>query len=476
MTDADKTYLVLDDTIISKLDNLNLTLGTVTKCESNPLFAEDFYAEPPRKWEVRFDNLYPNVIIDDGVFKLWYNAFIREEASGNTPPDKRTPKLYDSGKREDGLLYATSKDGIHWTKPDLGIVSFDGSTGNNIVMSTETHGIHGVGVIKDPTDIDPDRRYKALYLENINKDKMATSFSNDGLHWSDTVHWPEFDAVGDTHNNAIRMPETGEYVGITRGWAGDKPNLYRTVLRTTSRDFVNWTEPETVLVGQNMEDQIYSMPIAPYQNLYIGLPAIFHGGDDRAANWDMVDTELAWSTDTIKWNRVLPGTALIPRGAGNYPTGEYDCGCIYAAAPVLVDDSIYLYYGGSNGLHTFFREGFFCLATLPKDRFAGYSTQESDAPGVMITEPFKFDSTGSLSLRVNAETKDGCVKVGLLDSDGRTIMGFSIDDCVITQDTPLEKKVTWSENADKLRDRSVKLQFILEGCTLFAFSGNLMPA
>ena len=34
-----------------------------------------------------------------------------------------------------GCEYATSSDGIHWTKPSLGLVSFNGSTENNIIVS-----------------------------------------------------------------------------------------------------------------------------------------------------------------------------------------------------------------------------------------------------------------------------------------------------------------------------------------------------
>ena len=32
--------------------------------------------------------------------------------------------------------YAESKDGIHWKKPELGLVEFNGSKANNIVMAT----------------------------------------------------------------------------------------------------------------------------------------------------------------------------------------------------------------------------------------------------------------------------------------------------------------------------------------------------
>jgi hypothetical protein len=65
------------------------------------------------------------------------------------------------------LCYATSKDGIHWEKPELGLIDYRGTKTNNIVF--EAHeapelGISGildaVSIIKDPLDPHRSRRYK----------------------------------------------------------------------------------------------------------------------------------------------------------------------------------------------------------------------------------------------------------------------------------------------------------------------------
>ena len=207
MEQGKHTFLVLDDSIVQDRANLRLRLGRVEKSPRNPLFVEEYVSEPPKRWEARYDNLYPNVIYDrqEGLYKLWYNAFIRDGGSERTSLERRRGAAYSAGHREDGLLYAVSVDGLTWTKPDLGLVPFDGATDNNIVMSTDTHGIHGVGVLIDPADPDPARRYKALF-RNARDRRMATAFSGDGLHWSEPVSWPEHDAVGDTHNNAFRDP------------------------------------------------------------------------------------------------------------------------------------------------------------------------------------------------------------------------------------------------------------------------------
>jgi len=143
---AQKRYLLLDSRIIENTQNAKLTLGTVRKDINNPLFKED------KPWEPRFDNPYCSVIFDeeDKIFKCWYSIFIKSGARGDFPgeglaSEKRAWVNWTEGKRDFGVCYATSRDGIHWEKPGLGLIEFDGSKKNNIVIEFN----HGVTVIKD---------------------------------------------------------------------------------------------------------------------------------------------------------------------------------------------------------------------------------------------------------------------------------------------------------------------------------------
>ena len=468
MKGTESTYLLLDNRIVKETENLHLELGKIQKSASNPLFGEDL------AWESRFDNMYPNVIYDEEEkhYKLWYNSFIRDGASDSTPQGKRSGAPYRAGVRTDGLLYATSQDGLTWEKPLLGIVPFDNNGENNLVMSSETHGIHGVGVFKDPQDSDSARRYKAFFRCSTEK-KMSVAFSPDGLHWSSPSPWPEFDAVGDTHNNAFRLPQDRGYVGITRGWEGDKPNRFRTVLRTDSADFIHWSEPEKVFAGNGMGDQIYSMPVVRYGNIYLGLPAIYHEENRDDADWDKVDTELAWSPDTSNWHRICHGTPLIARGEGEYPTGTYDCGCIYAAAPLLIGDTIYLYYLGSNGLHTGFREGFLNLSTLPRDRFAGYAVTDKTNSGRLVTQPFLVGANIDQTLQINADISQGSLSVALLTPEGTEMHGFGLDDCEVSQGKGPFCSVRWQKSLADLTGQRVSFLFSLNNALLFAISGDI---
>ena len=466
------SLLLLDSRAVASTQNAKLELGTVQKQAANPLFVEEYFADPPKRWEARLDNLYPSVIFDDddGIFKCWYKSFIYDEPSNDTALAQRPRLSYREGEREEGLLYAASSDGINWEKPALGIIEFEGSKANNLVMRRATHGIHAGGLLKDARDPDPARRYKFLH-RNARAMRMAACFSADGLHWSQPVLWDKHDAVGDCHNNAIWSPNLERYVCITHGWSDG----IRTVLRSESEDFVRWSEPVEIMCGADAHDQIYSMPIIRYGDLYIGLPSVFHKGDPAAADWDTVDTELAWSADSVNWERLCPGEPLIPRGVGRYPDGQHDCGCIYAAAPLVHEGKILIYFGGSNGLHNNWREGSLNLATLDIDRWAGYVPNHEGEPARVETRPLLL--TGDC-LSINAEVKPGgSICAALLDEGGSAFAGFSFDDCLTLFEGGPACDLRWRERKmAELAGRRLRLAFELRRAKLYALNGSLVPA
>ena len=429
-------FLLLDSRIIENAENAKLTVGAVRKHKNNPLFRED------KPWEPRFDNLYANVIYDEEekLYKCWYSPFIVDKAVSETPREKRTEVRYRPRGREMGICYAVSRDGLKWEKPDLGLVSFEGSTANNLVL----RGPHGAGIFKDPRDPDPQRRYKMFYQG------MAVRFSADGLRWREAVPCRDIEARGDTHNNAFWAPKLGKYVGITRLWEGQ-----RIVGRTESPDFVRWTKAVEVLRG-DLQNQTYAMPVFRHADVYLGLLMILRRGEDR------VHCELAWSPDTILWNRIDPGTPLIPNSPKK---GDYDWGCVYAANdPVILDDEIRIYYGGSSGPHGGWRDGFLCLATLRPDGWAGYEPVDSDKPGILLTRPVL--ATGG-PLRVTADAAGGSVQVALVDPHGKTL----------GQGKPITGNVTGAavSFSDKdvlaaVRGKPVRLKFELHDAKLFSFA------
>ena len=458
-------YLVLDTRTIESAKNAKLVVSPAVKDPNNPLFGED---EP---WEKRFDNLYPNVIYDrqEDIYKCWYSPFIVDHSAKQMTLEERWAREYDPPRgREMGVCYATSTDGIVWDKPPLGLVEFEGSRENNLVY----RGPHGAGILKDFRESDAAKRYKMLATRE--ELEMTVSFSPDGIHWGSLSPCPRINPyrVDGTHYNVLWIEEAGEYVGFTRmrnkreggseamrGLLGAWPP--RQVGRTVSKDFLEWTQAEAILEGIDDNLQIYSMPVFRHGSVFLGLPVIHNQRTDRT--W----TELAWSADTVTWHRLCPSSPLIPNSE---EVGSYDWGCAYSSAyPVFLENEIRLYYGASNGLHFGWRDGFFCLARIRPDGFAGYEQDLARKPAVITTVPALCRGR---ELQLTADVQSvGSVTVRLLDES---------DDRIIAESEPVEETVTdgvvnWKNGFSpaSIGGRVVRKEFTIWGGRLYSYGTDL---
>jgi hypothetical protein len=436
--DVDKQrnrFLFIDSRIVEKVENAKLAVGTIRKHKANPLFGED------KPWEKRFDNLYGNVIFDEEekIYKCWYSPFIVDYSAMGMSLEERDGKDYEPpDNREMGICYATSRDGITWEKPELGLVDYDGSKANNIVWREP----HGAGIFKDDQEPDPKRKYKTIFQG------LQVSVSSDGLHWEEPTPCEGVEVAGDTHNNAFWAPTLNKYVGITRSWGKEKG---RQVARIESEDFVTWTKEKVVLEGIDKTHQTYAMPVFFYGGIYLGLVAIHEQDADRV--W----TELTWSPDTKVWNRVCPGEPLIPCSDNKL---EYDYGCVYPSAyPVFLKDKIRLYYGGSDYLHFGWRTGSLCLATLRPDGFAGYEQETGDKPAFITTTAIPYNGQ---ALQITADVpKGGWVKVSIVDKDGKNIATATT-----VLETVTDGQLGFNE---KIKSNEIRLQFELSNAKLYSF-------
>ena len=145
------THLFVDDYLVEDMEKVWRTLNRPGKHRENPVI------KPDRPWE-GYLVLQPGTVIwddEENIFKMWYN----------TIGTHKKPYV------EDYLCYATSRDGIKWDKPDLGLVEFAGSTKNNIFMKWSSWTYC---VVKDKNDPDPIRRYKLPYWPIYKRTTVAS--------------------------------------------------------------------------------------------------------------------------------------------------------------------------------------------------------------------------------------------------------------------------------------------------------------
>lgn len=438
-----RKHLMLDTRVMYRTTNARLVPGTVVKEPRNPLFTND------KPWENALNNLYPNVLWDEQeqVFKLWYKCVLADKEVIAQMDNPST--VHDVGWY---LLYATSKDGLTWDKPKLGLHKFNGSADTNIVARDTPN----VGVFKDLHDPDPARRYKMVFDVGLGKPRQR--FSPDGIHWGEPVEALGFGAQnGDTHNNAFWDERSGKYLWFTKLYLGE-----RLVARLESDDFLHWKNSGLVLrssLEEGRAHQTYCLPVFRYGNLYLGYTMIYNVGTDRS-----VDCELSWSPDSLTWQRVAPGTPLIPRG----PKGSYDGACIYAMAgpPIRDGNDLLIFYGGDHFPHTGWKRSCLpCLGRLPLDHFAGYEQVDKDKSATLFTPQFRV--TGD-PLRITADAAGGAVRIAALDE-----VAASVDYTADISSNVIDQPVQWHDQGlSKLKGKLIHLQIELTGgARLYAFSG-----
>ena len=114
---------------------------------------------------------YQSIIQEDARIRMWYEC--ADQRGG------------------DFVAYAYSENGgATWTKPNLGILEYDGSSENNLVMKE----IHGATVFRNRPDAPEAERY-GMYVGAPNK----AFVSPDGLHWTPTGNVPFLDPAVNPH-------------------------------------------------------------------------------------------------------------------------------------------------------------------------------------------------------------------------------------------------------------------------------------
>lgn len=467
-----KTHLFLDRRLIQPqgVRNASLHVQPIHKdTENGALFTEEFFAVPPKRWEVRYDNGYPNVLYDPQarLYRCYYTLFLEDADSASTSKQARAHTHYTPrSDRQVGLAYAQSVDGIHWEKPVLGKVLFEGSRDNNLLFRYA----HGTGVMLDVWDSDPQRRYKLVTKMDFPDGRpgyMAVNFSADGVNWGEMQPWPAYNPQGDSHNFPFYDPNTNTYRVMTRCWRDG----VRVITSCESKDFLHWSAPREVLRGSGFSHQVYAMPVFPYQGLYLGLAAIFHEGDRDAPDFDTVDCELYYAVTPDVFDAVAEWQPFIPRGAGEYPDGAFDCGCIYASPPVETQDRLYIYYMGGNGRHTDYRETSLGRGWIQKDHFACYQQNRPERESLLTTTRLCF--TGDTLFLLADLDAESFIRCELREQwNGAACDGFSEADFRMEKCADGEFQILFAKPFSALDGRPVCLTLRFCRASIYGIKGD----
>lgn len=471
--------LFLDDHLIDRKRSRGVTRGL------NKPYRIQRVLKPERPSEALSFIFYCSVVDDKGTAKLFHGS-------------------YDAEKKKHFAL-ATSKDGIHWDRPRLGLKEYQGNRNNNLLSPEAVEA----SVFLDP-NAPANKRYRLLYSRHWPDPQKAGVYvasSPDGIHWTESDR-RVLPFVPDSQHCGLWDPQLRKYVIYTRTW-----NPVRAICRVEVDDLeAPWPydksvsphhiwgkhrvptlsrELPTVMARDDRDPegvQLYTNTVMRYPyapGVYLSFPAAYQTfrnpeWKDRALNGNdgTFDVQFATSHDGISWHRwrspyvgaghhdgldlrlVSMGQGMIRRGRELH---QYFVGWPHThGRPVVWDRD------PKDRAEWLKKDlgGIYCAT----QRVDGFVSMNAGYPGGKITtKPLRFKGD-RLCLNLHAQGSGG-VRVALLDSNGKAFPGFSAKDCDWINADEIDHEVAWRSGANlaTVTGKSVRLEFTLRNARLFAF-------
>ena len=455
------TLFAFDNVSIPFTRSLQLELHKPEKYAGNPVVARGPRSEPDH-WGVQF---YGSIIRVEGKFRMWYAALdgARGEQAEQNPAFWR-------------VAYAESSDGVHWVKPKLGLVEYNGSRDNNLCLVEPVMGPINLKVLYEPDDPDPSRRYKMIghiyWLKGKTRHGTLVPFASpDGLRWKSLVPATPVNAEM-LANQLVLPPMHFEPAGGLFKWDGmyyssgqspyhgTRPTHARVVRQHRSRDFVEWSPTANVAFarpeqyqprkGGNDGKQTHEgISVWNRGNVLIGLIGMWQG----APQWSGVTIELGLmiSNDAILFREPVQDMVYLPIG----PDGAWDQGGLMQGQGFEnVGDKTYLYYGAADprtwtaGDKPIPARGGVGLATLPRDRFGDLRVRDyGEGASEFITSPIPSKNVQRLFLNADGLGAESSLRIELLTHDERPLPGYSGAEAAVVRTSGFQAPVTWKTGA-----------------------------
>ncbi len=484
------TLFSFDEVSIPLTQNLRLEINAPEKHRENPVIARGPDGTID-SWAVQF---YGSVIRDrdTGLFKAWYVAVSKEERK-NEREARSAPWR---------VAYAESKDGIHWEKPNLGLVAANGSRANNLCKLDPHLGVLNLKVIYEPDDPNPDHRYKmgahvwTTKSPTRRNGTLAPFVSADGLTWK---------LLSDSRAEKAELPEEDTFipplhfepVGGLYKWDGlyhlsgqnaimaARPYHGRVSRTFLSPDFKTWTEESAIQAvrthqhvllgpGKSREGEQTHEGISVWNrgNVLVGISGMWHG----TPAWEdlTIDLGLVMSNDGIRFREPMQEHVFLKRGRdGSWDQG----GLLQGQGFENTGEQTLIYYGAWDPRvwESSPPRGGVGIATLPRDRFAALIPDETTrGPGdyqmsgticSFMTKSLPIKS-GPRRIYINVDglSKEASMRIELLDHHMQPINGYSGDDAASILKNGFQVPVQFEDTSelDHLPER-VRIRAVFAG-------------
>ena len=416
-----------------------------------------FTADQPWEGNLLF---HVSVFRDGNLYRMYYRGWHYDEERQTTSQHKV-------------ICYAESRDAIHWVRPELGIVDFQGSKENNIILDCK-QGVASNGAFAvfrdDNPKCDPAARYKALALHSKSGQGLYAFGSTDGVRWTLLDDRPRITrGKFDSHNLAFWDGQAGVYRAYWR-WYDKRVRAIRTA---TSPDFIHWSKGVNLQHGDAPREHLYTNAVQRYPRapqFLIGFPKRLVPSRKSPTGFPLPgvsDGVFMSSRDGVHFHR-WPEAFIRPGpqpdrwvNRNNFTAwGLMETPSSLAGAPAEL--SLYSTEAYFRGSATRLRR-----YTLRQDGFVSLYAPLSG--GELITKPITFDGT---QLKINFSTSAaGSVRIELQDADGKPIEGYALADCRDIFGDEIERVVTWNQGSDlRLPARKpIRLRLVVKDADVYSF-------
>ena len=427
---------------------------------------------------------YHSVIHDGDRYRLYYRGSALGVENGRL---KTGREVY---------CYAESRDGITFTKPELGLHDIDGSTQNNVIWTGV--GTHNFAPFLDSrADCPKESRFKALGGLPSQGGLFAFQ-SADGIHWSLMREQPVVtEGAFDSQNLAFWDATAGLYRAYFRTFTGGittgkvwKPEGFRAIRTATSRDFLKWEHEADLTYKDSPAEHLYTNQVAPYfraPHLLIGFPTRYveRGWSDSMRALPELERREQRATAHLRYGTALTeGLLMASRNGVHFerwneaflrPGPERPATWLYGQQFIAWhavetasslpgaprEMSLYAAEGSWHGKGNSLRR-----YSMRLDGFVSINAPLSG--GELVTKPLTF-AGDKLTLNFSTSAA-GDLRIELQDLNGQPHSGFSLEDCPPLFGDALDRPVTWKNGGSlsQLAGKPVRLRFVLRDADLYA--------
>jgi hypothetical protein len=351
---------------------------------------------------------------------------------------------------------AESDDGIHFSRPNLGLFAFRGSKANNIVwQGLEAHNF--APFLDTNPKARPDARYKAL--GGINS-KLYAFGSPDGVRWQKLSPTAVLtDGTFDSLNTAFFDEALGKYRLYSRYFTQGEYSGYRAIQSCLSDDFLRWSKPEPNRYAPGTPtEHFYTNAVRPCPgapHVLLSFPKRFVPERTKLAGYKepgVSDAVFMSSRDGLHWSRPFLEAWLRP---GPDPHNWTQRSNMPATGIIETGEGEFSLYASE---HYDWPDHRLRRITV---RRHGFASVHADASGGEFTTRL-LTVTGSRLVLNYATSAAGSIQVEVLDPAGKPL----------AQSKPLfgdELEGALDLNLASLSGKPIKLRFLLKDADLYAF-------